>query len=422
MQALGVSQPTAYRVISQTPSVHRVGKGRAASYVLERSIDGVSTPIPIYQIGEHGNQQFVGELIPVSTAGFYFRSHSSWRNIVADDLPFFLQDLRPSGFLGHLLYHRFPELKLPRRADDWSSSDTLRYLSRYGTNLPGNLIVGRDALQKARNESLLWADLSHSPEQYPHFASKHLEATSGGSSLGGDQPKFLSFRDGQQFIVKYSPPRDQPVGKRWGDILIAEFHALNVLRESGISATEASIYVIKNQVFLEVRRFDRAISGGRRGVISLAALEAEFLGMLPASWPTLCRALEQKTFFKKNSEQNRNYSPSQLIQTVELIDLFGRCIGNTDMHTGNISFLHDNLTITALAPIYDMTCMVFAPIAHQLVPVTWSPPRLLPEEQKTGEKALAMAHQFWELVAGDTRVSSMFRREARRCAREIGGR
>jgi len=53
----------------------------------------------------------------------------------------------------------------------------------------------------------------------------------------------------------------------------------------------------------------------------------------------------------------------QAFDTACLLWAFGTLIGNTDMHSGNLSCLSEGRRPYELAPAYDMTPMAFAPTA-----------------------------------------------------------
>ena len=63
------------------------------------------------------------------------------------DLPWFLSGMRPSGYLGRLIPKRHKDLDVPADIGMWSGEDCLVYLSKYGWNTSGNIILGDDAYQ-----------------------------------------------------------------------------------------------------------------------------------------------------------------------------------------------------------------------------------------------------------------------------------
>jgi hypothetical protein len=53
-------------------------------------------------------------------------------------------------------------------------------------------------------------------------------------------------------------------------------------------------------------------------------------------------------------------------RTVELVHAFSAAIGNNDAHLGNYALTFDAEGKARLAPIYDVTAMIFAPLADEL--------------------------------------------------------
>jgi hypothetical protein len=90
---------------------------------------------------------------------------------------------------------------------------------------------------------------------------------------------------------------------------------------------------------------------------------------------------------------------------------FGRLINNTNMHLGNLSpgIAGDIFT---LLPVYDMCSMGFAPKSGgEIPPYEFTPPnhQTLALEDKHVLGMKRMAHDFWERVANDERISDEFR-------------
>lgn len=145
-------------------------------------------------------------------------------------------------------------------------------------------------------------------------------------------------------LVKFSTPDDNPVSERWRDLLLAEHLALSVL------GVETHVFDFGVQRFLEVPRFDRVGQFGRRGVFSLRALAAEFIGDASAPWPSLVRRLVAD-----------GHVHADAVTGTARLWAFGTLIGNTDMHAGNLSLISDHGRPYHLAPAYDMLPMGFAP-------------------------------------------------------------
>ena len=119
-----------------------------------------------------------------------------------------------------------------------------------------------------------------------------------------------------------------------------------------LPAAHTTITDACGQRFLEVARFDRVGENGRRALLSLAALEAEFVGKAPAPWPILVAELVEHRIVE-----------AQALPLAQAYYAFGQLIGNTDMHPGNLSFVRDDARLYSLSPAYDMLPMAFAPRA-----------------------------------------------------------
>lgn len=408
-QPLGISQATFSRVVSRNSAELLIsGRGAATRYALRRSIPGVGPAVPLFQVDSAGKTARFGELHAVHPRGFYFRSADEGRrpSRFFPDLPYFLDDLRPSGFLGRLVPRRHPELGAPKSITDWTADDCLRYLTRYGADLVGDLILGDSAfrryLDEATREAAAIAAADRETE-FPKRAREVLEYGDPGSSAGGEQPKFAA-RVGPErlpVLVKFSPKADNDVARRRSDLLISEHLALEALGRSGKAAAKSELVFGGGQTFLQVERFDRVPPRGRRGLISLSALDAEFAGHGRDWGESAGRLLEAGRIDAQAREQTR------------WRELFGGLIGNTDMHQANLSFFFDAPKVLGLAPAYDMLPMLYAPQNEQLIEREFRPPRPGPWDAPSWESALQAAAEFWEAVGNDERVSGGFRAVAR---------
>ena len=246
-----------------------------------------------------------------------------------------------------------------------------------------------------------------SEDDYPELADSVMNGIIPGSSAGGEQPKFTAFsRDrSAHVIVKFSPKGDNDVSRRWRDILITEFYATEAIHESeNFSATGTRLIEKGDRLFLESIRFDRAGEYGRLSMISLQAIDAEFTG-LGSGWPQVMRALNKKELVSW-----------QHVFDAEFLWHFGRLINNTDMHLGNLSLAIEG-NIFRLLPVYDMCSMGFAPRSGgEVPPYNFVPPEIQPinfdKDIVPGIKS--MAHDFWERVSKDDRISPEFKSFLRR--------
>jgi serine/threonine protein kinase HipA of HipAB toxin-antitoxin module len=276
----------------------------------------------------------------------------------------------------------------------------------HGHDAVGNLLLG----ERARDQFL------HSPvpepiaqaqkgEVYARLAEAAARGEQPGSSAGGEQPKFTAFADTpagpRHVLVKFSLPDGGAANatiQRWRDLLLAEHNALQTLAASGIPAAPTDVVDHVGQRFLEVERFDRVGTLGRRGVFSLAALEAEFVGDAPAPWPSLVARLA-----------DAGHTDRASVQGAGLLYAFGTLIGNTDMHHGNLSFTSVRGRPYTLAPAYDMLPMGFAPRASGALPAQLPPVHLHAcVDNATWRQAWDLAKRFMARIQAEPRFSADF--------------
>jgi serine/threonine protein kinase HipA of HipAB toxin-antitoxin module len=122
---------------------------------------------------------------------------------------------------------------------------------------------------------------------------------------------------------------------------------------------------------LECERFDRVGAEGRRGAVSLFALDTSRYGILD-NWTAAANRLADDAVLS-----------SEDAERIRLIDAFGALIANTDRHFGNITLFDRYEGLFELAPFYDMVPMLFAPQGGQIVG-SWSRRHLLPRGFRHG--------------------------------------
>lgn len=128
----------------------------------------------------------------------------------------------------------------------------------------------------------------------------------------------------EHVIVKFSPQVNTPSGRRWGDLLICEHLALQVLARNGIAAATTAILESESRVFLEVVRFDRVGLRGRLPIATFSALDGD-LGMMDQNWTAVARELGR---LEELSGKD--------ILTVEILDLY---MGRVELR--HLSKCHD---------------------------------------------------------------------------------
>ena len=198
-------------------------------------------------------------------------------------------------------------------------------------------------------------------------------------------------------IVKFSTAEDNAVSERWRDLLLAEHWALSTLADNGVHAARSRVLDAGVQRFLEVERFDRVGAMGRVALLSLSALDAEFVGSA-GPWYEVTRALIAEDCVLGSAAP-----------VVDMLWAFGTLIGNTDKHNGNLSFTSEKGRPYQLAPAYDMTPMGFAPNSGGAMASTLSAPQIVPAiSGAIWRQALAMARLYVERLRTEDRFSARF--------------
>lgn len=126
-----------------------------------------------------------------------------------------MDDLRPNGFLGRLIPITHPDLNLPKDIGIWSANDCLKYLTRYGTDLIGNIILGDEAFERYLNRNIAphaYVPKENRDKEYPKMAIEILQHGDPGSSAGGEQPKFPAVV-GPEMTPVLEPPITEQIDK-----------------------------------------------------------------------------------------------------------------------------------------------------------------------------------------------------------------
>lgn len=400
---MGISQPTATRALAAMgDEVMKIGQKKGSRYALRDTGRGIGD-VPVFQVNAEGRLKELGVLTPVRPDGFVFMQTDGVQ-LHSDGLPWWLLDMRPQGYLGRAYAARHgAALGLPSTLKEWTDSHALRALLVHGHDLVGNLLLGHIARDKfiASPEPECLA-LAHKAAAYAHMAVSASQGEVLGSSAGGEQPKFTAYAetdDGpKHVIVKFSEMLGSPISQRWRDLLLAEHLALTTLRQANVSAAQSAVVDFEGQRFLEVERFDRVGTLGRKAVVSLAALDAEFVGAAHQPWPVIAQRLAAV----------RVITP-EAAEATEVLWAFGVLTGNTDMHSGNLSFVSEHGRPYQLAPAYDMTPMAFAPSSSGKLPCTVPAVTLHASVRNDHWRtALAMAQSYLSALRTNTQLSAEF--------------
>lgn len=372
---LGISQPVMSRLIHEAgPRIGRFGRSVATRYALLREIAGLGSHLPLFQVDETGRPRPHG-VLHVHAGGGCWLERESGDAQSFPGLPPFVEDMRPQGYIGSGFPTLYPELKLPERIRDWSDDHQLIALAMRGEDCVGNLIIGDESV----NRFLAGRSQPYTRSDYPNLATGALAGQTG-SSAGGEHAKFTVYSEGRQRLVKFAGG-DGTAAERWRNLLVCEHLALEVLREAGVPVPRSEWFDIEGCRFLEMDRFDRVGSRGRRGVISLYALNCHYLGGEFDNWSKAGRRILEEPSLNIEGEH---------ADRMIWLDTFGDLIGNTDRHFGNFCFFAEEgrkLTLSP-TPVYDMLPMVFAPADGRLV-----------ERQFTPRPPTALNLHLWHQVA-----------------------
>jgi hypothetical protein len=396
---LGLSQPTVSRALSALVKQGRllkVGAARSQQYLLPRHIEGVGSQIGIVRIDTQGRVSPFARMVALPGGRFWVNEADGLTQLHAG-LPWFLDDMRPQGFMGQTFVQNHPELSLPADLRHWNDDHALKAMVLAGDDLPGNLIVGEQALASYLSGVRQTAVVQQPEVDYPQLAMLAMQGAQPGSSAGGEQPKFSALVNGQAMLVKFSPSGDAPGDERSRDLLVCEHLALQTLAAAGLPAAESQIVIAGGRVFLQSKRFDRT-DKGRIGMVSLLVYDAQYVGEMD-NWSATAQRMAA-----------RQLMTSQDAQQLQLLEAYGLLIANTDRHYGNISFLLED-DDWRLSPTYDMLPMFYAPVKGELVERDFASRKLQPTSHTLAvwPQAKQLAQQFWQSVAADARVSDAFK-------------
>ena len=405
--ATGLSQSSVARQIREMGDrVIQLKKGRSIRYAATCNAFGGNDKLHLSMVDAYGDTVLIAFIRPLRHGGFFLEPVTDIPPLLLgenndglyDDLPYFLFDLRPQGFLGRQIAQEIASQSddFPTNPRHWNTNHIGRYLTSNGDDLPGNFKFGEQTLLRVRRKPVIILD-----EGYPALADSVMSGSIPGSSAGGEQPKFTALNSNSlsHVIVKFSPKGDNDLANRWRDILITEYHAAKIINRRIFPVAETRLIEMRGRLFLETRRFDRSGEYGRKSMISLQSIDAEFTG-LGSNWPQVLNALFKKKMIREQDVFN-----------AESLWYFGCLINNTDMHLGNLSLAIEG-GVFRLLPLYDMCSMGFAPESGGEV----QPFAFVPTEPKSNSISTDLikpmkeiARDFWESVAGDERISDEFK-------------
>lgn len=412
-QAIKKSQATVSRLLGAMPErVFALGRGRAARYAASQNIGEAAANQPIWLIDETGQARRIGTLNLLAKGQVHIQADKV-DDLHESGLPWYLSPLRAQGFLGRLLAQRLSLQGLAPEPEAWDLRAVLIAALRLH-DAPGAIVIGHDNAHAHPGGPKLPSAGARLKSALDALASDVARTLPAGSSAGGEQPKFLVLmQDGRHLLVKFSPPHGTPFGKRWGDLLQAEQLCSEVLARHGHAAAKCQLLRSGTRSYLLSERFDRVAEKGRRHVVALGAVHAAFVPGSYSGWAASCEALARQGRLSEQDAQEAGFRLQ-----------FGRLIGNTDMHSGNLGLFAQGASLLemakgrfAIAPSYDM------------LPMRWRPDPTTgaldydtfdASEIRASQTARVAAQDFWTTLARHPDVSSPLRNVAAQMATRMG--
>ena len=416
-QMLGKSQPTLSRLLArlaqqqladgQAPLVV-LGRQRSARYALAQPLLGLPGQQALTWTDETGQRLPWGQLTHLGQERLHLQADGI-DLVIAGRLPWLLAPLRLQGFLGRLWARSVQGSGYDADPERWRLDQLLALLLRQVHDLPGAIALG-DAVAPAQPSAP--ADAAALPAFLDAQAAAVASTLPAGSSAGGEQAKFLCANSdcSQHWLVKFSPPLGTPFGDRWSVLLQAEALALQVLAAHGVPVAAARVLHSDQRTYLVSTRFDRSGQAGARHAVPLDAVHDAFVPGPRRDWAATCHALAAQ----------RRLATVAAAQAGALLQ-FGRLIGNSDMHFGNLSLVVANPADAArgrfsLAPAYDMLPMRWRPDV-QSGELDWLP--FTPDPLDLASAARPVALQFWQRAQDLPATPRAFRQLARTMAQRL---
>jgi len=300
------------------------------------------------------------------------------KNGLYKGMPFFLEDLRPSGFIGRSIAEKYVDKGFPQSISNWNHKYLLQYLQENQDNR-GNIVIG-----SIHEETMDTASIS----DYDSLADKAIyKGVFGRSSVDGEQPKFTAYKEGTgHVIVKFIKKDTDPISQRMKDMLVCEHLSNKVLSENGFDTSNTIIHETDKYVFLESDRFDRVGMHGRSSMLSLGCVDAEYVGGFK-SWSRTSDDLLKLGLIDNKTRDK-----------IDMIGRFGNTIGNNDMHNGNLSLsVSEDGNRFELLPVYDMLPTCLMPNQNII------PDRV--RTRKVDNEIIELALNYWGEVANTDGIS-----------------
>jgi HipA-like C-terminal domain len=390
-----------------------LGRGKNTRYALPNAALTGQSQWPLYWVNQDGD---VREFAIASYAQpNVLHVYGSGINSQTDgEVPWFLLPLTLRGYLGRAARTRLGAVaqNWDTHPEQWPFQQQIFSAQSGALEHAGAILWGDESVsawQASTQQAPYQDNVAALVKTYDELASTTSVGRFPGSSADGEQPKFSTRVvdiDGEvrEVLVKFSPQHNTPFGDRWHDLLFAEAIASNVLRDFQFDVPNTRILSSATRTYLESARIDRVGSKGRRHLLPLKAAHSAFTHGSERHWAdTVAKLVAQKRI------------AHDALTTTQTLFAFGKLIGNTDMHFGNLGMIVESPELIAkgrfvLAPCYDMLPMRFKPEAHNDFGYTNFDTELsatLPHS--VGSVAKTMANEFWRRVSNEAQVSANWR-------------
>lgn len=390
-----VSLKTMQRILNGRASeVLKFTEKNATFYAARKSINGVTGPIPLFQINEQGRGESLGFLEAILPQGYVLNLKTGgplnalhFNGGYSEKIPFILESMQPSGFLANKLKNQMLSVSSP-----------IEFICAHGMDMPGSIIVGETSylewLRLRHIEPML--EQANLAEEY----SKRIESLAESYAIfNGDHPKFLAKRmlDGSltaHVIVKYAITKNETF-RNDSDLLVAEHLATVALRKNTSVSTPSSrlIYAFE-KTFLEIERFDRVGEYGRKESLSMQNI-ARLIGYSEDNTVVCAQMLLKKGLVSKDTKAS-----------IETLYWFNQLIANTKAGLNDVLMYLDDGMLKC-HPAKGVKPSLFKSTA--VSSVIFEPRAPLPNEVEAFRRAYPAAVEFWSSIAKELRVSGEFK-------------
>ncbi len=369
----------------------KIGKARATTYVAVKPINNDYKSLPLFEVKGRSSAIKIAEFHLLYKGKTLLKAAH-----ILPGLPPQLDNFPQDSFLA-ALHAPQSDTCWPGNYSDWNIEDKIQALICDGQLLPGNLILGEQALEKylANYEHPLQINESLRHAAYPKVLNTLAQGSYRGEIIHGSEPKFCAVVTGKEHktrhvIVKFSEPMQDIRGKRMADLLMAEHLALEFLARQGLKTVRSKVIKAANRVFLEIERYDRINEYTRQGAIELPELK------------------------------NHQNLSEETLNKIELVELFTQLIGDIRWNQTEVAIFQQGLSNQEIVPFYDIAPSLYRPESTGYISkesIVIKPPTA--RNTSFWFNAMDLAQGYWQEIVKYPYLSSDFRSLAKKNMLEI---